>query len=80
MNFTVIVVMLCQFSAVILEQTVAALNGNAEKNSKKMSPKEKLKYERKTLFFGFFCKFLKYGSMAYMVLAIILQAVIALRH
>lgn len=71
MNFTVIVVLLCQFSAAILEQTLNALNDNVEQNSKRMSPKEKLRYERKKIFFGFFSKFLKYGSMAYLILAVI---------
>lgn len=72
--------MLCQFSAAVLEQTITALTENAERNIKKMSPKEKMRYERKVIFFRFFCKFLKYGSIAYMLLAIILQAIIAFQH
>ena len=73
MNYAVIVVFLCQFSSAILEQAQTALNDNAERNSRKMSPKEKLKYERKTIFFGFFGKFLKYGSMVYLLLSVLLE-------
>lgn len=80
MNFAIIVVLLCQFSATVLEQTMTALNDNAERNSKKMSPKEKLRYERKSVFFGFFSKFLKYGSAVYLILAVILQVIVTFRH
>lgn len=73
MNYAVIVFLLCQFSSAVLEQTKSAQKDIIETNGKKMSPKEKLKYERKTIFFGFFGKFLKYGSMVYLLLSVILE-------
>lgn len=80
MSYAILVFMLCQFSSAVLDYTKSVHSSMLETNSKKMSPKEKLRYERKSVFFSFFSKLLKYGSAIYLILAVLLQVIVTFRH
>ncbi len=80
MNCAVTVFLLSQISAIILEYTRDTQKNIIDTNGKKMSPKEKLKYERKTIFFDFFYKLLKYGSAVFLLLSILLEVLITVRR
>lgn len=69
MNYAIVIFLFCQFSAEILNYTKSVHSNAIEVNSQKMSPTEKIKLERKIAFFGFFAKFLRYGSAVYVVLS-----------
>lgn len=73
MKSAVLVFIICQVSAIILDETKKAQISNLENKSKSMSPKEKIKCEQKICISKFFGNFLKYGSMVYLILSIILK-------
>lgn len=76
MNCTVIVFLLCQCSAAILEQAKNTQKDFIETDGKKMSPKEKNRKERTIDCFSFFAKLLKYGSAGYFLLSLVLQIMV----
>lgn len=73
MNNTLLVLIICQGSAVILNTACINQKTYLEKNDKYLSPKEKSRYKSKIRFFVFFEKLLKYGSVIYFVLFFILN-------
>lgn len=73
MKSAVLVFVICQVSAIILDETKKAQISNLENKSKSMSPKEKIKCEQKIRISKIFGIFLKYGSMVYLILSIILE-------
>lgn len=73
MQRLVLVFIICQGSATILDETAKVQKNFFESNKNKLSPKEKLRYENKIRFFNIFGKFLRYGSIVYLVLSIILE-------
>lgn len=66
---------ICQVSAIILDEAAKAQKNIFESNKNNLSPKEKIRYENKVRLFNIFGKFLRYGSAVYLVLSIILEII-----
>lgn len=75
MKNTLLIFIICQGVTAILDEAMKAQKNVFESNKEKPSPKEKLRYENKIRFFNIFGKFLRYGSMVYLVLSIILEVI-----
>ncbi len=69
------VFIVCQFSAQVLKDMCSQQKNILKEKSAYLSPKEKMKCEQKIRISNFFEKFLKYGSMVYAVLSVILKFV-----
>lgn len=75
MKNSLLIFIICQGVAAILDEAMKAQKIVFESNKKNLSPKEKLQYENKIRLFNIFGKFLRYGCIVYLVLSIILEVI-----
>lgn len=75
MKNSLLLFMVCQVSATILDEAEKTQKNIFESNKNNLSPKEKIQYENKIRLFNIFGKFLRYGSAVYLVLSIILEII-----
>lgn len=73
MKNTLLIFIICQGVTAILDEAMKAQKIVFESNKEKLSPKEKLRYDNKIRLFNTFGKFLRYGTIIYLVLSIILE-------
>lgn len=73
MDTTLLVLLICQGSAVVLNAVCTQKKNYLEVNDKYLSPKDKTRYSNKIRIFVFFEKLLKTGSILYFLLSLILN-------
>ncbi len=73
MDKTILVLIICQGSAAVLNAVCIQRKNYLETNDKYLSPKTKSRYKGNIRFYDFFEKLLKIGSILYFVLSMILN-------
>lgn len=73
MDNPIMVMLICQGSAMVLNEVCKKRESFLENNGKYLSPKDKERYNQKIRILGFFEKLLKIGGILYFILVMILN-------